>query len=96
MPYNEVEANQKFDKLIKKLDNRWIDNQKVLKIQMDRVVALLQIGAYALPQKVLANEKLNVHLHDVLKKDLIRCFNEIRQGSWLSNTPSQKLKAEAT
>ena len=48
---------------------------------MDTVIALLQIGAYSLPQKVLANEKLNIHVQDVLKKDLIRCLNEIRQGS---------------
>ena len=75
-----MEANQRFDKLIKKLDKRWIDNHKVLKLQMDTVISLLQIGAYSLPQKVLTNEKLDVHLQDVLKKDLNRCLNEIRQG----------------
>ena len=48
---------------------------------MDKVIDLLQIGAYSLPQKVLANEKLNVHLQDVLNKDLNRCLNEIRQGN---------------
>ena len=75
------------------LDDRWLEDQTKLQVQMDTVLKMLNLGAYSIPAKVLDSKKLKVHMFDVMQKDLIRCLREIRQGKqkYTCNNYSQLL-----
>lgn len=66
--------------MLEKLDENWIGDHGKLDIQMSLVMDILRMGAYSLPRLVLEDEKLDTHLQDVLKKDLVKCCRDIRKG----------------
>ena len=80
LPYSRREAEEKFELLLGQLDEKWIGDQSVLRKQLDTITKLLQLGAYALPMKVLSSDKVDRFYHDAIKKDLFRCYNDIRRG----------------
>ena len=59
----------------------WKDDASLLRKQIDLVISALQLGAYSLPKKVLESEKLHHFIMDVLKKDFVRCLDDIRKGN---------------
>lgn len=81
VPHDQKEAMEKFEKLVLELKQAWIGNDRVFKEQLDKVVELLQLGAYALPKLVLSSEVLEMHLLDVLKKELMNCLEDLRKGN---------------
>ena len=68
------------------LDENWIDDRKWNKKQSDIVLDLLLLGAYSLPKIVVTSPMLDLHIRDVMQKDLLKCFDEIRKGNDKSNT----------
>ena len=62
------------------MDESWIGNESVLVQQMDIVTQILQLGAYAIPAKVLDSEVFELYFLDAIKKDLYRCLSDIRKG----------------
>ena len=75
----------RLEKLVEKLDAAWIDDQKSLEEQTEVVLSILRMGAYSMPMKVLGCDIVNVHVQDTLRKDLIKCLGNIRQGKILEN-----------
>ena len=69
--------------MVEKLDEKWIGDQSKLDAQMSIVVDILRAGAYSLPRPVLENETFAMHFQDVLKKDLIKCCRDIRNGRFV-------------
>ena len=65
---------------MEKLDEKWIGDQDKLDLQMALVMDVLRMGAYSLPRLVLEDEKFELHLQDVLEKDLAKCCRDIRKG----------------
>lgn len=51
-----------------------------LKQQKDHCVSMLNLGAYSLPRDVLASKKLDLHIKDVLKKELMKFSDDLRKG----------------
>ena len=80
IPYSEKAADARLEQLENALDDKWLENDAVLDFQLGIVIKLLNLGAYSLPAKVLESKKLEIHLNDVLNKELIKCLKEIRQG----------------
>ena len=80
IPYSEKAADARLEQLENALDDKWLENDAVLDHQLGIVIKLLNLGAYSLPAKVLESKKLEIHLNDVLNKELIKCLKEIRQG----------------
>ena len=80
IPFTQREAEEKFDHLVAKLDNSWIGDQAMLRKQLDLITQILQLGAYSLPKKVLECEKVDRFFNDAIRKDLFRCFGDIRKG----------------
>ena len=80
IPYSEKAADARLEQLENALDDNWLENDAVLDFQLGVVIKLLNLGAYSLPAKVLESKKLEIHLNDVLNKELIKCLKEIRQG----------------
>ena len=74
------DALKKLEMLINGFETSWLGNPKKFKVQLDRVVETLQLGAYALPKRVLNSEVLKMHLLDCLKKDLNECLEDLRMG----------------
>ena len=68
------------------LDEKWIDDRKWNKKQSDIVMDLLLLGAYSLPKLVVTSPMLDLHIRDVMQKDLLKCFDEIRKGDDKLNT----------
>ena len=66
--------------MIEKLDDTWLGNQDKLDEHMSLVLDILRTGAYSLPRPVLENETFEIHIQDVMKKDLIKCCRDIRKG----------------
>ena len=65
------------------LDDKWLEDQSKLQVQMETVLKLLNLGAYSIPARVLESKKLRNHMFDVMQKDLLRCLREIRQGKMI-------------
>ena len=80
IPYSEKAADARLEQLENALDDKWLENDAALDFQLGIVIKLLNLGAYSLPAKVLESKKLEIHLNDVLNKELIKCLKEIRQG----------------
>ena len=80
VPYSKREAMLKYEALISSLDEEWISDGKWNKKQADVVVDLLLLGAYSLPKIVITSPLLDLHIRDVMQKDLIKCFGEIKKG----------------
>ena len=74
------------DFLLAKMAESWVGNKKVLREQLDIMVQILQIGAYAIPATVLDSEVVNLYLKDAITKDYHRCLDEIRKGKLLQQT----------
>lgn len=84
VPYSKKEALIKFDALCAALDANWISDRKWNKKQADIVTDLLLLGAYSLPKLVITSPTLDLHIRDVMQKELIKCFEEIRKGKQIS------------
>ena len=66
---------------IKSLDDKWLKDQTFFKAQLDKVVRIIQLGAYSTPKLVMESEKVEMHLFDCLKKDLMDCLDGLRKGT---------------
>ena len=62
------------------IEEIWKDDASLLRKQIELVVTALQLGAYSLPKKILESEKLHYFIIDVLKRDFVRCLDDIRKG----------------
>ena len=85
VPYSKKEALIKFDVLCAALDANWISDRKWNKKQADVVTDLLLLGAYSLPKLVITSPILDLHIRDVMQKELIKCFEEIRKGNGIGS-----------
>ena len=63
------------------LEDGWLKNHAMFKTQLDKVVRIIQLGAYSTPKMVIESEKLEMHLFDCLKKDLGDCLDGLRKGN---------------
>ena len=81
VPYTKKEAMFKFVTLHNALDDTWLGNKVVSKRQKEVVNELLNLGAYSLPRLILTSPLLDMHLQDVLEKDVIKCFDDLRKGN---------------
>ena len=80
VPFTKKEALIKYNALIDSLDENWISDGKWNKKQADVVIDLLVLGAYSLLKIVVTSPVLDLHIRDVMQKELMKCFNEIRKG----------------
>ena len=80
VPYNKKEALLKYDLLTRALESQWISDRKWNKEQAELVTDLLLLGAYSLPKIVLTSPLLDLHIRDVMQKELLKCFDEIKKG----------------
>ena len=62
------------------LDDNWLNDPTMFKTQLDKVVRIIQLGAYSTPKMVIDAEKVELHLFDCLKKDLNDCLDGLRKG----------------
>ena len=80
VPFSKREAMVKLSCLENLLDDEWIDDMSKFKKQHGLVNQLLVLGAYSLPGLCLSSPKLDLHLKDVLHKEMKNCFADLRKG----------------
>ena len=80
LPYDKREALKKFNILEASLKQEWLGKSEHFKSQRDLVVELLVLGSYALPYTVLHSDWTDIHLRDVLKKDLEKSLCDLKRG----------------
>ena len=80
VPFSKKEALIKLGCLENILEDEWIGDMSKPGKQKDLVLQLLMLGAYSLPGLCLSSLKLDVHLKDVLQKELKKCFADLRKG----------------
>ena len=89
IPFSKKEAMIKLSCLENLLEDEWIDDMSKFKKQQDLVNQLLVLGAYSLPGLCLSSPKLDLHLKDVLHKEIKRCFSDLRKGTQNKNRESK-------
>ena len=60
--------------------DKWLGDMSKLKQQKDHCISMLNLGAYSVPRAVLASKKLDLHVRDVLKKELMKFSSDLRMG----------------
>ena len=84
VPFDQAEAEKRFDELVAKFDTISLGDQKTLKPQMEIIVKMLQLGSYSLPKKVIESDVVQTYLFDVLEKDFNESMNALRKGNRLT------------
>ena len=82
VPFTKKEAMFKFVRLHDLLDDTWLESEMVSKKQKEIVNELLNLGAYSLPRLVLTSPLLDMHLQNVMEKDVAKCFEDLRKGKY--------------
>ena len=82
VPFSKKEALIKLGCLENVLEDEWVGDLSKLKKQKDLVLQLLMLGAYSLPGLCLSSLKLDVHLKDVMHKEMQKCFDDLRKGNY--------------
>ena len=80
MPFTKKEALIKLGCLENLLEDAWIGDMTKFGKQKDLVLQLLMLGAYSLPGLCLSSLKLDMHLRDMMHKEMIKCFVDLRKG----------------
>ena len=80
VPFSKKEALIKLGCLENLLEDEWIGDISKFKKQKEMVLQLLMLGAYSLPGLCLSSHKLDMHLKDVLHKEMEKCFADLRKG----------------
>ena len=78
VPFTKKEALVKLACLEGILKDEWIRDASKFKQQQEAVLGLLALGAYSLPGMCLTSFRLDVHLRDVMEKELNKCMKELR------------------
>ena len=64
-----------------KNNSHWISSDVSLAKQKELVMQALNLGAFSLPNPVLESHEIDVHLRDVMQKEVMRCFENLRKGN---------------
>ena len=80
VPYSKREALIKFNFLQESLKQEWITGGIISNKQKQVVHDLLNLGAYALPKLVITSPMLDLHIRDVMQKEVAKCFADMRKG----------------
>ena len=82
VPFDQPEAEKRFDELVSGFDTIRLGDQKSLKLQMEIIIKLLQLGSYSLPKKVIESDVVQTYLLDVLEKDFNQSMDDLRKGNY--------------
>ena len=82
VPFTKKEALVKLSCLEGILKDEWIKDESKFKQQQEAVLGLLALGAYSLPGMCLMSFRLDVHLRDVMEKELNKCMKDLRKGQY--------------
>ena len=80
IPFSKKEALIKLTCLENLLEDDWVGDMEKFKKQQELVNQLLVLGAYSLPGLCLSSYKIDVHLRDVMHKEMQKCFSDLRKG----------------
>ena len=81
VPYSKKEALVKLACIENALEDDWIGDMKVYKKQRELVIQMLSLGAYSLPSLCLSSPQLDMHLKDIMQKELNKCMSDLRKGN---------------
>ena len=81
VPFSKKEALIKLSCLENLLEDEWLEDMSKFKKQQSLINQLLVLGAYSLPGLCLSSLKIDVHLKDVLQKEMKKCFSDLRKGN---------------
>ena len=63
------------------LNSHWIGSDISLAKQKEVIVRALNLGAFSLPKLVLESQVVDLHLRDLMQKEVNRCFENLRKGN---------------
>ena len=58
----------------------WLNEKGFNQKQKDLCLKALNLGAYSLPKMVIESETVDKHVRDMLRKELLKKFEELRKG----------------
>ena len=82
IPCTKKDALMAFEALeeIFNLNSHWIGSDISMAKQKEAVIQALNLGAFSLPKLVLDSHLIDMHLRDLMQKEVNRCFENLRKG----------------